>query len=99
MWIGYYQRQDMRTLFRGLEGAFGFFGGVSEELLFDQMKAVVVRDDRLKGSQLVENAEFKRFAAHWGFKARACRPYRARTKGKVERRPLREYTAVAGGVW
>jgi transposase len=24
-------------------------------------------------------------AAHWGFRIRACRPYRARTKGKVER--------------
>jgi hypothetical protein len=34
------------------------------------------------------NAEFVRFAAHWGFRARACRPYRARTKGKVER-PIR----------
>jgi hypothetical protein len=26
-----------------------------------------------------------RFAAHWDFRVRACRPYRARTKGKVER--------------
>jgi hypothetical protein len=29
-----------------------------------------------------------RFAAHWGFRPRACRPYRAKTKGKVER-PIR----------
>jgi hypothetical protein len=28
------------------------------------------------------------FAAHWGFRPRACRPYRAKTKGKVER-PIR----------
>ena len=34
------------------------------------------------------NAEFLRFAAHWGFLPRSCRPYRARTKGKVER-PIR----------
>jgi len=26
-----------------------------------------------------------RFAAHWEFRIRACRPYRAKTKGKVER--------------
>jgi hypothetical protein len=26
-----------------------------------------------------------RFAAHWDFRVRACRPYRAQTKGKVER--------------
>jgi transposase len=33
----------------------------------------------------VLNSEFLRFAAHWGFRPRACRPYRAKTKGKVER--------------
>ena len=38
--------------------------------------------------RLVENPEFLRFAAHWGFRIRACRPYRAKTKGKVER-PIR----------
>ena len=42
----------------------------------------------LKGGRLFENAEFLRFAAHWGFRIRACRPYRAQTKGKVER-PIR----------
>jgi hypothetical protein len=88
MWVRFFERQDMRTLYAGLEEAFRFFGGVPEELLFDQMKAVITRDDRLIGGQLVENEEFLRFAAHWGFKARACRPYRAKTKGKVER-PIR----------
>ena len=39
----------------------------------------------LADRRLVANAEFLRFAAHWGFRLRACRPYRARTKGKVER--------------
>jgi len=33
----------------------------------------------------VQNADFLRFVAHWGFRVRACRPYRAKTKGKVER--------------
>ncbi len=88
LWLRFYERQDMRTLFRGLEEAFAFFGGVPRELLFDQMKAVITRDLRLLGGQLVINEEFLRFAAHWGFKARACRPYRAKTKGKVER-PIR----------
>src|SRR5690554_3120341 len=88
LWVRFYARQDMRTLFLGLEAAFRFFGGVPEELLFDQMKAVITRDDRLSGGRLVENEEFLRFAAHWGFRPRACRPYRAKTKGKVER-PIR----------
>lgn len=85
MYFRYFKRQDMRSLFRGLEEAFHFFGGVPQELLFDQMKAVITKDLRLLGGQLVVNEEFLRFAAHWDFKPRACRPYRARTKGKVER--------------
>lgn len=88
LWLTFYRRQDLRTLFVGLESAFQFFGGTTEEVLFDQMKTVITRDDRLRGGDLVTNAEFRRFAAHWGFTPRACRPYRAQTKGKVER-PIR----------
>jgi len=88
LWCRFYRRQDMRTLVDGLEEAFLWFGGVPQELLFDQMKAVITRDLRLEGGALVRNAEFLRFARHWGFTPRACRPYRAQTKGKVER-PVR----------
>lgn len=85
LWFRFFARQDMRTLFTGLEEAFHFFGGLPRELLFDQMKAVITKDLRLLGGQLVVNEEFLRFAAHWDFSSRACRPYRAQTKGKVER--------------
>jgi hypothetical protein len=85
LWLRFYERQDMRTLFRGLDDAFRFFGGVTREVLFDQMKAVITADLRLMGGQLVVNEEFIRFANHWGFRPRACRPYRAQSKGKVER--------------
>ena len=88
LWLRFYPRQTMTVLMEGLEGAFERFGGVPAELLFDQMRAVVLSDDRAAGGGLVLNAEFLRFAAHWGFVPRACRPYRARTKGKVER-PIR----------
>ncbi|MFN8061082.1 MAG: hypothetical protein U0Q12_18125 [Vicinamibacterales bacterium] len=71
-----------------LEDAFLAFGGVPREVLFDQMKAVTTRDLRLQGGALVHNLEFLRFAHHWGFTPRACRPYRAQAKGKVER-PVR----------
>ena len=87
-WIRFFPGQTMRTVFDGLEQAFRAFGGVPEELLFDQMKAVITADRREQDGQLVENAEFQRFAQHWGFRTRACRPYRAKTKGKVER-PIR----------
>jgi transposase len=88
LWLQFYRRQDMETLIRGLEAAFVYFGGVPQELLFDQMRAVVNDDQRGQGGSLILNAEFLRFAEHWGFRPRACRPYRARTKGKVER-PIR----------
>ena len=92
LWLRFYSRQTMSVLIEGLESAFERFGGVPQELLFDQMRAVVVSDDRAGGGALVLNAEFLRFAAHWGFAPRSCRPYRAQTKGKVERpvRYLRE---------
>ena len=85
LWLQYYERQTMETVVRGLEGAFAFFGGVPAELLFDQMRAVVVGDRRAEGGRLLENREFLRFSAHWGFRIRACRAGRAKTKGKVER--------------
>ena len=85
LWLQFYSRQSMAVLMHGLEQAFAAFGGVPVELLFDQLKAVIIDDERASGGKLLENLEFARFAAHWGFRIRACRPYRARTKGKVER--------------
>jgi transposase len=88
MWLQFCTRQTMAVLMSGLEEAFASFGGVPAELLFDQMKSVIIEDEREIGGKLLENAEFMRFAAHWDFRIRACRPYRAKTKGKVER-PIR----------
>ena len=88
LWVQFCARQTMRTLMTGLEAAFAFLGGVPRELLFDQLRAVILEDRRPGGGKILENPEFLRFAAHWGFRIRACRPYRAQTKGKVER-PIR----------
>src|SRR5215208_4713972 len=74
LWCRFFVRQDMRTLIDGLEDAFAYFGGVPQELLFDQMKAVITRDLRLQGGALVRNLEFLRVAHHWSFTPRACRP-------------------------
>ena len=48
LWCRFYVRQDMATLYDGLEEAFLYFGGVPQELLFDQMKAVITRDREKK---------------------------------------------------
>ena len=88
LWLRFCERQTMGVVIRELEESFAFFGGVPAELLFDQMKAVVIADGRGSGGGLVENPEFRGFSDHWGFRIRACRPYRAQTKGQVER-PVR----------
>lgn len=88
LWVQFYPRQDLRTLMHGLATCFTMWNGVPREVLFDQMRAVLTRDDRLSGGGLVRNLELSRFARHYGFRVRVCRPYRAKTKGKVER-PIR----------
>ena len=65
----------------GLEGAFRHFEGVPEEILVDNAKSLVLRQ---AGGKAVFHPEFAAFCDHWGTRPRACQPYRARTKGKVE---------------
>ncbi len=88
LWLHFYTRQTMPVLMEGLESAFDRFGGVPEELLFDQMRAVVLSDDRGAGGGLVLNEEFLRFAAHWGFMPRSCRPYRVERDERAVLLPL-----------
>jgi transposase len=69
--------------FAGLESAFTTFGGVPEDVLMDNPRALVVRRDAVSRS-VQFNDKLIAFARHWGFCPRACAPYRARTKGKTE---------------
>lgn len=52
--------------------------------MVDNAKALVNKHD-VQTRTVVFNEKFKAFADYWAFKPRACRPYRARTKGKDER--------------
>jgi transposase len=56
---------------------------VPEEVLFDNARALVIEHDPATRTVLL-NDKLKAFAKHWGFRPRACAPYRARTKGKTE---------------
>ena len=49
MWLRFYERQTMMVVIRGIEESFPYLGGVPVELLFDQMKAVVIADGRAGG--------------------------------------------------
>jgi transposase len=89
--LGYSRRHHIRAFrserqeswFDGLESAFVKFGGVPEEVLFDNARALVVEHDP-RTRTVMFNDKLKAFAKHWGFRPLACAPYRARTKGKTE---------------
>jgi transposase len=66
-----------------MEGAFAAFGGVTEEVLLDNARALVERHN-IATREVVFNAKLHAFARHWGFRPRACAPFRPRTKGKTE---------------
>ena len=78
---------DMKveTLIACHEHAFGAFGGVSQRVLYDNMKTVVLERDASGEGEHRFHAGFLDYARHCGFVIKLCRPYRAQTKGKVER--------------
>jgi transposase len=77
--------EDAAILCAGLREAFDYFGGVPEHVLFDNMKAVVIERDAYGEGEHRWNDALNNLAEECGFKAKLCQPYRAQTKGKVER--------------
>ena len=78
-----YRHERQESWFDGLESAFAAFGGVTQDVLLDNARALVDRHDR-ETREVVFNAKLVAFAKHWRFTPKACAPYRARTKGKTE---------------
>jgi hypothetical protein len=74
---------DAEHTYESLVLAFEYFGGVPWQVLVDNQKALVIKH-RI-GDRVQFNERFVDLAGHYGFAPRACRPYRARTKGKDER--------------
>lgn len=96
MWARFVARQDLATVLRCHVAAFDAFGGVPEQILYDRMRTAVLGE--VDGRGIVYNDKLLALAAHYGFVPKACRPYRAKTKGKVERpfRYVREDFFLAG---
>ncbi len=84
LWGRFVLHQDLATLIECHEQAFEHLGGVPKQILYDQMRAVVSQPGHDRRG-IVYNAKLLSLAAHYGFTPKACRPYRAQTKGKVER--------------
>lgn len=63
--------------------AFEYFGGVPREILHDNLKTAVL--SRGVGGKIHWNPRYLDFALYYGVSPHPCKPYRAQTKGKVER--------------
>lgn len=96
MWARFVAQQDLATVLRCHVAAFEALGGVPQEILYDRMRTAVLGEVDDRG--IVYNDKLLALAGHYGFVPRACRPYRAKTKGKVERpfRYVREDFFLAG---
>ena len=80
-YIEFTQSQDIHHLLSCMVHGFRYFGGVTESVLTDRMKTVLLDQT---GGELHFNTKFLQFAAYYGFVPRVCRPYRPETKGKIE---------------
>jgi transposase len=84
LWAHFGLNQDLPTLLRCQAAALEALGGVPEHILYDRMRTVFSRDDPEAG-HIVYNRTLLEFARHYGHLPKACKHYRAKTKGKVER--------------
>ena len=75
--------QDAEHTYEGIVRSLEYFGGVPEEVLVDNQRCAVLQP--ASNGKPTFNPRFLDLAQHYGFTPRACRPYRARTKGKDER--------------
>ena len=79
----------------GIEAAFRHFGGVPEEVLLDNARALVTLHDAAT-REVTFNDRLKAFAGYCRFRPRACAPYRARTKGNERGVGYVKRNAIAG---
>lgn len=78
LYIEFTSSMKLPVLLQCHKSAFAYYGGWPRSILYDNMKQV-----RLSQQQL--HPLFLDFANHYGFTPKTHRPYRPRTKGKVER--------------
>ncbi|WP_425286331.1 IS21 family transposase [Candidatus Fukatsuia endosymbiont of Tuberolachnus salignus] len=79
------QHERQEDGLHGIEAALDYFGGVPQQLLFDNAKCLMIERDAYGEGQHRWNVHLLTLARDYGFSLRACRPYHPKTKGKVER--------------
>jgi transposase len=84
-YVRFTRDETAETLCACVREALIYFGGVPHHVLFDNAKTVVVERDAYGEGQHRWHRGVLELANEFGFSIRVCRPYRAKTKGKVER--------------
>ena len=82
LYMEFNHSQNLVSLGQAHINAFRYFGGVTDTVLYDNMKTVVLSRE---GDRIHWNPKFMDFASHYGFIPRLCLPGRKETKGKIER--------------
>lgn len=82
LYVEFIRKADTASFIRCHLNAFAYFGGITQTLLYDNTKQVVLERDQT--GEPVWNPQFLDFSLRLGFAIRLCRPYRPCTKGKVE---------------
>ncbi|MEO0823146.1 MAG: IS21 family transposase [Pseudomonadota bacterium] len=83
IWGRFCASQDLQTVLRCHIAAFAATGGATVEVLYDRMKTAVIGED--EAGVVTFNPSLVALLGHYGSGPRACKAYRAKTKGKVER--------------
>lgn len=82
-YIEFFPDASITSFLKGHNNAFKYFGGYTKEILYDNLKSVVIkRKIRAKDSDF--NKKFMDFAGYYGINPILARPYKPNTKGKVE---------------
>lgn len=84
-YVEFVTNEQFETLKQCHQNAFEYFQGVPYEILYDNMKTVITQRNAYGLGIHRFHSGLWEFAKEAGFIPRLCRPYRAQTKGKVER--------------
>jgi len=83
LFVAAFPTQKQEAFFEGHVRAFHFFGGVSRRIVYDNLKAAVLRI--LEGRNRKEQERFVLFRSHYLFESRFCTPGQGHEKGRVEK--------------
>lgn len=83
--VKFFDNERHTAWLEGIQQAIEFFGGVPRELLCDNPKTLMIQRDAYGESHHKLHPGILQMSKDYGFKLRFCQPYRAQTKGKVER--------------